>query len=168
MPFVEVAESVCGGAVVEVAVRRMPWSMSSRGSRCQGSRSGATGARRRRVSHERSTVGLVVRREEDVVDDASRQACQARGHVVDEGTWQCCQHRACVDWDLHELYAMSKKSKRPAQKDSTTFAAPIGTGPMSPAVVGVDEAAGVDDGDAGDGLVLDEDKGDGRAAAATT
>mgnify|MGYP005838260803 CR=1 FL=1 len=35
MPFVFVAESVCGGAVVEVAVRRMPWSMSSQGGRCK-------------------------------------------------------------------------------------------------------------------------------------
>ena len=85
---------------------------------------------------------------------------------MDEGTRRCCQHRACVDWDLHELYAMSKKSERPAEKDSTTVAAPIGAGPMSPAVVGVDEAVGVDDGDAGDELVLDEDEGGGRAAAA--
>ena len=67
---------------------------------------------------------------------------------MDEGTRRCCQHRACVDWDLHELYAMSKKSERPAEKDSTTVAAPIGAGPMSPAVVRVDEAVGVDDGDA--------------------
>ena len=75
---------------------------------------------------------------------------------MDEGTRQCCQHRACVDWDLHELYAMSNRSERPAEKDSTTVAMPIGAGPMSPAVVGVDEAVGVDDGDAGDELVLDE------------
>ena len=87
---------------------------------------------------------------------------------MDEGTRRCCQHRACVDWDLHKLYAMSKKSERPAEKDSTTVAAPIGAGPMSPAVVGVDEAVWVDDGDAGDGLVLDEDEGGGRAAAAAT
>ena len=53
---------------------------------------------------------------------------------------------------------MSEKSERPAEKDSTTVAAPIGEGPMSPAVVGVDEAVGVDDGDAGDELVLDEDE----------
>ena len=85
---------------------------------------------------------------------------------MDEGTRRCCQHRACVDWDLHELYAMSKKSKRPAQKDSTTFAAPIDAGPMSPAVVVVDEVAGVDDDDASSGLVLDEDERGGRAAAA--
>ena len=78
---------------------------------------------------------------------------------MDEGTRRCCQHRACVDRDLHELYAMSKKSKRPVEKDSTTVAAPIGTGPMSPVVVRVDEAVGVDDGDTGDGLVLDEDEG---------
>ena len=63
---------------------------------------------------------------------------------------------------------MSEKSERPAEKDSTTVAAPIGAGPMSPAVVGVDEAGGVDDGDAGDGLVLDEDERGGRAAAAAT
>ena len=61
---------------------------------------------------------------------------------------------------------MSEKSERPAEKDSTTVAAPIGAEPMSPAVVGVDEAVGVDDGDAGDELVLDEDEGGGRAAAA--
>ena len=54
---------------------------------------------------------------------------------------------------------MSEKSERPAEKDSTTVAAPIGEGPMSPAVVRVDEAVGVDDGDASDGLVLDEDEG---------
>ena len=78
---------------------------------------------------------------------------------MDEGTRRCCQHRACVDWDLHELYAMSKKSERPAEKDSTTVAAPIGVRPMSPAVVGVDEAVRVDAGEAGDGLVLDEDEG---------
>ena len=62
---------------------------------------------------------------------------------------------------------MSEKSERPAEKDSTTVAAPIGAGPMSPAVVGVDEAVGVDAGDAGDELVLDEDEGGGRAAKAT-
>ena len=87
---------------------------------------------------------------------------------MDEGMLRCCQHRACVDWDLHELYAMSKRSEKPAKKDSTTVAAPIGAGPMSPAVVGVDEAVGVDDGDAGDELVLDEDEGGGRAASAAT
>ena len=87
---------------------------------------------------------------------------------MDEGTRRCCQHRACVDWDLHKLYAMSKKSERPAEKDSTTVATPIGAGPMSPAVVRVDEAVGVDDDDADDGLVLDEDEGVGRAAAAAT
>ena len=63
---------------------------------------------------------------------------------------------------------MSEKSERPAEKDSTTVAAPIGVRPMSPAVVGVDEAVRVDAGEAGDGLVLDEDEGGGRAAAAAT
>ena len=87
---------------------------------------------------------------------------------MDEGTRRCCQHRACIDWDLHELYAISKRSERPAEKDSTTVVAPIGAWPMSPAVVGVDEAVGVDDGDAGDELVLDEDEGGGRVAAAAT
>ena len=61
---------------------------------------------------------------------------------------------------------MSEKSEGPAEKNSTTIAASIGTGPMSPTVVGVDEVVGVDDGDAGDELVLDEDEGGGRAAAA--
>ena len=56
--------------------------------------------------------------------------------------------------DLHELYAMSEKSEGPAEKNSTTIAASIGAGPTSPTVVGVDEVVGVDDGDAGDGLVL--------------
>ena len=73
---------------------------------------------------------------------------------MDEGTRRCCQHRACVDWDLHELYAMSEKSEGPTEKNSTTIAASIGAGPMSPTVVGVDEVVGVDDGDADDGLVL--------------
>ena len=77
---------------------------------------------------------------------------------MDEGTRRCCRHRACVDWDPHELYAMSKRLERPAENDSTTVAAPIGAGPISPAVVVVDEAVGVDDGDAGDELVLDEDE----------
>ena len=85
---------------------------------------------------------------------------------MDEGTRRCCQHRACVDWDLHELYTISKRSERPAEKDSTTVAASISVGPMSPAVVGVDEVVGVDDGDAGDGPVLDEDEEGGQAAAA--
>ena len=63
---------------------------------------------------------------------------------------------------------MSEKSEGPAEKNSTTIAASIGAGPMSPTVVGVDEVVGVDDGDAGDGLVLDEEEGGGRAAAAAT
>ena len=86
---------------------------------------------------------------------------------MDEGTHRCCQHRACIDEDLHKLYAMSEESERPAKKDSTTVAASISAEPMSPAVVGVDEGVEVDDGDAGDGPVLDGDEGGGRAAAAT-
>ena len=82
---------------------------------------------------------------------------------MDEGTQRCCRHQACIDWDLHELYAMSKKSEKPAEKDSTTVAAPIGVRPMSPAVVGVDEAVRVDDGDASDGWCWTKMKGvDGR------
>ena len=61
---------------------------------------------------------------------------------------------------------MSEKSEGPAEKNSTTIAASIGAGPMSPMVVGVDEVVGVDDDDAGDGLVLDEDEGGVRAAVA--
>ena len=87
---------------------------------------------------------------------------------MDEGTHRCCQHRACIDEDLHKLYVMSEESERPAEKDSTTVAASISARPMSHAVVGVDEVVGVDDGDAGDGPVLDEDEGGGRAAAAAT
>ena len=56
--------------------------------------------------------------------------------------------------DLHELYAMSEKSEGPVEENSTTIAESIGAGPTSPTVVGVDEVVGVDDGDAGDGLVL--------------
>ena len=63
---------------------------------------------------------------------------------------------------------MSEKSEGPAEKNSTTVAASIGAGPMSPTVVGVDEVVGVDDGDADDGLVLDEDEWGGRAATAAT
>ena len=63
---------------------------------------------------------------------------------------------------------MSEKSEGPAEKNSTTIAASIGAGPMSPTVVGVDEVVGVDDGDAGDGLVLDEDEWGGHAAVAAT
>ena len=49
---------------------------------------------------------------------------------------------------------MSEKSEGPAEKNSTMIAASVGAGPMTPTVVGVDEVVGVDDGDAGDGLVL--------------
>ena len=56
----------------------------------------------------------------------------------------------------------------PAENNSTTVAASIGAGPMSPTVVGVDEVVGVDDDDADNELVLDEDEGGGRAAAAAT
>lgn len=61
-----------------------------------------------------------------------------------------------------------KEVDKPVEKDLTTLAVPIGAGPMSPAVVGVEEVVGVDDDDAGDGLVLDEDERGGRAAAAAT
>ena len=54
---------------------------------------------------------------------------------------------------------MSEKSKGPAEKNSMTIAASISAWAMSPTVVGVDEVVGVDDGNAGDGLVLDEDEG---------
>ena len=61
---------------------------------------------------------------------------------------------------------MSEKSEGPAEKNSTTIAASIGTGPMLPTVVGVDEVVGVNDGDADNRLVMYEDEGGGRAAAA--
>ena len=60
---------------------------------------------------------------------------------------------------------MSEKSEGPAEKNSTTIAASIGAGPMSPTVVGVDEVVGVDDGDAGDGLVLGRRRRGGGVAA---
>ena len=63
---------------------------------------------------------------------------------------------------------MSEKSEGLAEKNSTTIAVSIGAGPTSPTVVGVDEVVGVDDGDAGDGLVLDKDERGGRAAASAT
>ena len=85
---------------------------------------------------------------------------------MDEGTHLCCQHQACVDEGPARSVSHVGEVGGPAEKNSTTIAAPIGAGPMSPAVVGVDEAVGVDDGDAGDELVLDEDEGGGRAAAA--
>ncbi|EMS60879.1 hypothetical protein TRIUR3_25567 [Triticum urartu] len=80
---------------------------------------------------------------------------------MDEGTHRCCQHRACIDEDLHKLYAMLEESERPAEKDSTMVAVSINMEPMSPAVVGVDEVVGVDDGDAGDGPVMDKEEGGG-------
>ena len=68
--------------------------------------------------------------------------------------------------DLHELYTMSEKSEGPAEKNSTTIAASISAWPMAPTVVKADEVVGVDDGDAGDGLVLGRRQRGGRAAAA--
>jgi hypothetical protein len=61
---------------------------------------------------------------------------------------------------------MSRSRRTSREEDSTTVVAPIGVGPMSPTVVGVDEVVGEDDGDAGDGLVLDVDEGGRQAAAA--
>ena len=119
------------------------------------------------TSEEAAWLGELQRRADGKlveVDEAPHQACQTRGHIVDEGTRRCCQHRACVDGDQHKLYAMSKG---PAEEDSTTGAASIGVGykvPMSPATLRVDEVVGKDDGDADDEQVLDEDEdaiGDG-------
>ena len=45
--------------------------------------------------------------------------------------------------------------------------APIGKGPMSLTVVGVDETVREDDDDAGDELVLDENEGAGRTVPLT-
>ena len=58
---------------------------------------------------------------------------------------------------------MSEELEEPAKNYSTTVAAPISEGPMLPTVVGVDEVIGEHDDDVGDELVLDEDKGGGRA-----
>ena len=86
---------------------------------------------------------------------------------MDEGTHRCCQHRACIDEGPARAVRHVGEVGEASREGLTTVAAPIGAGPMSPAVVGVDEAVGVDDGDAGDGLVLDEDEGGGWVAAAT-
>ena len=80
------------------------------------------------TSEEAAWLGELQRRDDGKlvdVDEAPHQACQTRGHIVDEGTRRCCQHRACVDGDQYKLYAMSKG---PAEEDSTTGAASIGVG----------------------------------------
>ena len=64
--------------------------MSTWGGWCQGSRRGAMGTRGAVL-----VGGAVVHQDEDGVDEVLRRVCQARGHVVEEGTRRCCQHRAC-------------------------------------------------------------------------
>ncbi|KAE8776224.1 autophagy-related protein 7 [Hordeum vulgare] len=61
----------------------------------------------------------------------------------------------------HNLYAMSR---RLIENELTNFAAQNQQGTMLPAMVGVDEVVGEDDGDAGNELVLDKDEGGGRPA----
>jgi hypothetical protein len=38
--------------------------------------------------------------------EAPQQICQVRGHVGEEGTWRCCQHRACVERGHLKVYTM--------------------------------------------------------------
>jgi hypothetical protein len=49
--------------------------------------------------------------EDDLVKNAicevPHRSCQVGGHVGEEGTRRCCQHRACVERDQLELRAMS-------------------------------------------------------------
>jgi hypothetical protein len=51
--------------------------------------------------------------EDDLVKDAICEApqwsCQVQGHVREEGTRPCCQHRACIERDQYELCAMSER-----------------------------------------------------------
>jgi len=81
---------------------------------------------------------------------------------MDEDTHRCCQHRACVDGDLHEFVHHLKGASREGL--STMVATQIGIGLILPAVVGADEMVGDDDSDPGDKLVLDKYKEGGWAA----
>jgi hypothetical protein len=45
---------------------------------------------------------------EDAICEVSHRSCQLRGHVEEEGTRRCCQHRACIERDQLELRAMSR------------------------------------------------------------
>ena len=44
---------------------------------------------------------------ETAICEAPHRGCQARGHVGDEGTYRCCQHRACEERDQYGCRAMS-------------------------------------------------------------
>jgi hypothetical protein len=45
----------------------------------------------------------------NAICEAPHQSFQVWGHVREEGTRWCCQHRACVERDQLELRAMSKR-----------------------------------------------------------
>ena len=61
---------------------------------------------------------------------------------------------------------MSRSQRDNKEEDSMTVVVPIGVGPMSLMVVGVDKVVMKDDGNAGEGLVLDKDEKGGRLPAA--
>ena len=85
--------------------------------------------------------------EEDVVeadeDEAPIRACQARGRVGDEGTYRCCQYRACEGRDHHGPCASVRGTSRGGlQSGGETQSGEEGEVPMQSAVVGVDEVVG--------------------------
>ena len=83
------------------------------------------------ASEEAAWLGELQRRDDGKlvdVDEAPHRACQTRGHIVDEGTRRCCQHRACVHGD------QQRRTRRRVRRQSAW-----GKVPMSHATLGVDE-----------------------------
>jgi hypothetical protein len=50
----------------------------------------------------------------NVICKAPHRSCQVRGHIGEEGTHQCCHHRACVERDQLELRAISERVAKEA------------------------------------------------------
>jgi hypothetical protein len=73
----------------------------------------------------------------NAICEAPHRSCQVRGHVGEEGTRQCCQHRACVERDQLELRAMSERVAEEAPERLRDAERRIEV-PMKFAVVGVD------------------------------
>jgi hypothetical protein len=46
---------------------------------------------------------------ENAICEAPHRSCQVRGHIREEGTWRCCQPRACVERDHYQPRAMSER-----------------------------------------------------------
>ena len=72
------------------------------------------------VGVDEAVVEEGVNAEDDLVEaaisEAPQRVCQVRGHVGDEGTWQSCQHRACLEQDQYKLFAMSERLAEEASK----------------------------------------------------